>query len=104
MIDSGATATFIPKHVTEELGITLNESNYNVIGAGGDFLPHIGSIESLKVINNHVELVEFTNLDVYVNPQETGFPFVLLGRDTIFSKFNIRFEEINQEIHLLKPK
>lgn len=88
----------------KKLGITSINTTSNVVGIGGNFPVHVTSIESLKVVKGKTELAEFTNMRVCVSAQDDNVPFVLLGRDSIFLKFSIRFDTLKQELHLLKPK
>ncbi len=103
LVDSGATSTFIPLCLSKELGIELKVKNDHVTGAGGNFSAYITKIENLKVIKGQTTLTEFNNLIIRVPSKEDGIPFIILGRDSIFRRFSIRFDEHKQELHLQIP-
>ena len=104
LIDSGATSTFIPLSMAKLLGMELKDANNNVEGAGGSFSSYDTIIGKLTVLKVNKILTEFSNLSVRVPAKNDGIPFVVLGRDSIFRKFNIKFQENLQQIHLQKVK
>ncbi len=104
LIDSGATSTFIPLSLAQLLELELKNSNNNVSGAGGEFQSYLTNIEEIDVIKGQILLTKFENLRVRVPTEKDGIPFVVLGRDSIFFRYNIKFQESKQQIQLQKPK
>ncbi len=104
LIDSGATSTFIPLSLAELLEIELKNPNNNVSGAGGSFQSYITPIERISVIKGTTALTEFENITVRIPSEKDGIPFVVLGRDSIFLRFDIKFQENIQQIQLQRKQ
>lgn len=104
LIDSGVTSPFIPLELARLLDIKLENPNNNVAGAGGDFQSYATFIGKLSVIKNLTTLAEFENLHIRVPAKEDGVPFVVLGRDSIFYKYDIKFQESLSQVQLLRKK
>ena len=68
---------------------------------GGKFR-NIGSlIGKCQLIKNKNSVFdEFTNLITNVPVEPDTLPYMVLGRDSIFRKFNIRFIEVEEKIML----
>ncbi len=75
-----------------------------LLGPGGDFQSYFTMIGKLLVIKNQTTLAEFDNLRVRVPTKEDGVPFVVLGRDSIFFKYDIMFQESLSQIRLVGKK
>ncbi len=104
LIDSGSTATFIPPSTAELLGLELKTQNNSISGVGGAFLSFSTSLDMITVLDAQTPLVQFEDLSVYVPSNNSEIPFILLGRDSIFSAFDIKFKEHAQQIELLQIK
>ncbi len=104
LIDSGATSTFIPLSLAKLLNLELKDPNNNVEGAGGSFSSYLTIVGKLTVLKINRILTDFDNLIVRVPAKDDGVPFVVLGRDSIFRKFDIKFQENLQQLHLQKIK
>ena len=104
LIDSGATSTFIPLSLAKLLNLELKDSDNNVDGAGGPFSSYLTIVGKLTVLKINNVLTYFDNLEVRVPSKDDGVPFVVLGRDSIFRKFDIKFQENLQQLHLQKMK
>ena len=101
LIDSGATSNFLPRELAEILDLDLNQEPKDAFGAGGKFR-NIGSlIGKCQLIKNKNSVFdEFTNLITNVPVEPNTLPYMVLGRDSIFRKFNIRFIEVEEKIML----
>ena len=104
LVDSGATSTFIPLQIAELLEIELKEQNNDVSSAGGRFSSYITKINRMFIINGSTKLAKFKNPVIRVPIKDEGIPFVILGRDSIFQKFDIKFQESKQQLQLRKRK
>lgn len=102
LVDSGATSNFIPRGLAEILELDLSTKPKDAVGAGGKF-PNIPTkmdkVMLIKGANSVYE--EFTNLGIYVPSDYNAVPYMVLGRDSIFRRFTIKFLE-NQEKFVLK--
>lgn len=101
LVDSGATASFVPPEFVEILGMPLGEAS-TASGAGGDFRTHLSKI-TIEVLKG-VQVACRIDDEVHV-PLEAGrVPYVVLGRDTIFLQYDITFREHREVTILRKPK
>ena len=103
-MDSGSTTTFVPTEMAEILGYKFDtEHTEPAVGAGGEFTTSIFqvTIEVLKGGNPIADLKDWKTL-VPSNPK--AIPYVILGRDSIFMKFDITFRERTQRTILRPPK
>ena len=101
LIDSGATTTFVPTAMAEALQLNLSKSISDAVGAGGVF-PNIKSkLDSLELVKGKQSIFDqFNDVTVKVPTQEGAIPYMVLGRDLIFKRFDIKFEERNQKVIL----
>ncbi|MDE1821828.1 MAG: hypothetical protein KGJ23_05245 [Euryarchaeota archaeon] len=91
LTDSGATSSFVPVEIAEEVGLRLTPGP-TAGGGGGDFSTYDGHL-SLEVLHRGRVIHRFPHLPVSV-PREPGrIPYVVLGRDSIFQAFSLTFEE-----------
>jgi len=104
LVDSGATSTFIPLCMAQLLKLGLSEKNDDVTGAGGNFISYVTKIEKIDIVKHTKVFVSFENQIIRVPEHEDGIPFVILGRDSIFRRLTIKFEEDKQQIQLRKNK
>lgn len=101
LIDSGATTTFLPKELAEILAADLSGKHESVIGAGGEFTSVntiVGKCQLIKSQNTAFD--EFVNLPISVPTKPQTLPYMILGRDSIFRHFTIRFLENDEKIVL----
>ena len=103
LVDSGATATFIPYGIAEAIGL-LPEDKSNLIksdarAAAGGFGTYIIRLPILRVIKGAHHFDEFRNIDVHVpQSEQTDLPHAILGRDHLFKHFDITFHEKRQKV------
>ncbi len=91
LADSGATSSFVPVEIAEEVGLHLTPGPV-AGGGGGDFSTFDGLL-TLEVLHKGKVIHRFARLPVSV-PRDPGrIPYVVLGRDSIFRAFTVTFEE-----------
>ena len=101
LIDSGATSNFLPRELAEILDLDLSQEPKDAFGAGGKFRNISSLIGKCQLIKNkNLVFDEFTNLITNVPVEPNTLPYMVLGRDSIFRKFSIRFIEVEEKIML----
>ena len=101
LIDSGATTNFLPNELAEILEIDLSGQHKSAIGAGGEFTSVntiVGKCQLIKSQNAIFD--EFVNLPTSVPTKPQTLPYMVLGRDSIFRHFTIKFMENDEKIVL----
>lgn len=101
LVDSGATASFVPPELVEILGVPVGETS-SASGAGGDFPTHLVEM-TIEVLKDHSVACKIEE-EVHVPIEAGRVPYVVLGRDTIFLHYDITFRERREMIILRKPK
>jgi predicted aspartyl protease len=96
LIDSGATLTFMPYEIADILEVNPHEVRQTVpvetAGGLSDFVPV--SLKRLSLLAGEKIFSDYYNITVLVPPNPSrDLPYVLLGRDSIFNRFHITFEE-----------
>lgn len=100
LADSGATSSFVPVEIAEEVGLHLTPGPV-AGGGGGDFATFDG-FASLEVLHRGKVIHRFKRLPISV-PRDPGrIPYVVLGRDSIFRAFKVTFEEQRGRLLLQK--
>lgn len=99
LIDSGATQTLIPRELADILDIEYDKDKDGKTkralteGAGGTFDSLIGKVAQVDLIKNVTQFCTFHGLSVWV-PEKVGLlPYMVFGRDAVFKRFDITFEE-----------
>lgn len=91
LIDSGATGSFVTKDAADILDLPVIEES-SATGAGGSFPTFVSKV-TIDIFKGVKSIFTFSDLEVEI-PQDKGdIPFVILGRDSIFSAFEIVFRE-----------
>jgi len=99
LVDSGATKTLIPKEIAELLpSLKYEERSIEVTGAGGLFSAKITKLKKLTLIKNVTPFANFVQVEVLVPDYEGILPYVVLGRDHVFRRFNIAFHEKRRKL------
>lgn len=102
LADSGATTSFMPVEIAEDLGLPLRPGP-KAGGGGGDFTTFDTEV-NLEVLNRGRTIHRFHRLLVSV-PREPGrIPYVVLGRDSIFRAFTLTFEERRARLVLRRAR
>lgn len=97
LIDSGATTTFVPDEIADLLGLDKSEKS-GAIGAGGDFETWLCEIDKISIMKNENVFVDLYHNVVNVPLKQDAIPYMILGRDTVFSKNDITFFENRKKI------
>ena len=101
LIDSGATTNFIPRELADLLELDLSRTPKDAIGAGGAFSSiesRIDKVVLLKGMNSAYD--EFQNLFTYVPVQPHTLPYMILGRENLFRRYDIKFHEREEKVTL----
>lgn len=96
LVDSGATATFIPREIADTISLLPSgqlTSPMEATGAGGRFPTIPVKLKRLTLIKNVSPFCECVETPVLVTEEEGRLPYVILGRDHVFRRFNITFME-----------
>jgi len=104
LVDSGATSTFVQLELIEMLGLeTKLEQETKVVGAGGPFKARVVKIDSIEVLKGTTKFCEFKNIEVLV-PGLGTIPYSVLGRDSIFQRYDITYREQKEHIVFRRSK
>lgn len=104
LVDSGATSSFVPLEFIEILGLeTKLGKEAEVVGAGGVFKARRITIDSIEILKSTVTFCDFKHIEV-LTPQRGTLPYVVLGRNSIFRRYDITFREKQKHIIFRRPK
>lgn len=104
LVDSGATKTILPQEYGEILSLQYEKDasgrllRSETIGAGGTFFCLVATLQKLALKRDVVPFCTLTNVPVLVAEPEGALPYVILGRDYVFSRFDITFHERRQKM------
>jgi len=101
LVDSGSTATFLPCELVEILELS-NLQDSSARGAGGVFPTWLAKVDVLKLIKHKEPFDTFQNVRVHIPKQTGAIPYVVLGRDTIFTHFDITFYENKRKMTFIR--
>lgn len=93
LIDSGATISIFQPAIADSLGIEINSGKEIYLGGVGGRIK--GYIHQLKI-----EVSDKTLVAPVVFSYEYHVSVNLLGRDSVFNKFKITFEENRRRVEL----
>jgi len=98
LVDSGATNTFLPYGLAEAIGLIPRDKSKlkkaTTTGASGKFPTLIIPLKRLQVFKENHVFETFQGLPIYVADNvKDPLPYVVLGRDSIFKRFDIMFNE-----------
>ena len=102
LVDSGATDCFLPTDLAQILGLQIDPKQATPsVGAGGSFqtVPLRVTIDLLKGGNT---VVTFPDFGVHVPVNRDAIPYAILGRNSVFMKFDVTFRERIQRT-ILRP-
>ena len=90
LIDSGATTSFLPLEMAKGLGLALGDEG-EARGAGGRFKTWLVEAEVALIKGRKVY---DSATGPFLIPQEAdAIPYAILGRDWLFKRFRITFDE-----------
>jgi hypothetical protein len=93
LVDSGSTTTFVPTDMAEILGLNVDPStSERAIGAGGEFRTINFNI-TIQLLKGGYVFDEFKDWPVTVPVNREAIPYVVLGRDSVFLRYDITFRE-----------
>jgi hypothetical protein len=104
LVDSGATASFVPREITDLLGVELPSEIHDSVGAGGLFQTHLCEIDMIEVLKGAQLCSRFEHVKVHIPVKQDAIPYAILGRDSIFWEHDITFRERRQHTILRQPK
>jgi len=97
-VDTGATETLIPREIASLLALEYEKGEAEVTGAGGTFPAQVARLKRLVLLKNVTPFAEFPQIRVIVPKPEGILPYVVLGRDYVFKRFDITFHENRQKL------
>jgi hypothetical protein len=103
LVDSGATATFMPTDFIGILGLHPKQEEM-AVGVGGVIKVYKEKIDRIEVIHNNKVFCELKNVEVLFPSGFSSIPYGVLGRDGVFKKYDIIFREEKQQIVFKRPK
>jgi len=99
LVDSGATGTLIPKEMADLLpSLEYEEASAEVTGAGSKFSARQAKLKRITLIKNVTPFASFVEIKVLIPDSEGILPYVILGRDLVFHRFDITFHERRRRI------
>lgn len=98
LVDSGSTATFIPPEFARIIGLEKGEES-EATGAGGKFRTRLVTA-TIEILKSGLVI----EAEVHVPVKEGRIPYAILGRDTIFLRYDITFRENRNLFVLRRPK
>jgi len=104
LVDSGATATFIPTELAEVLEIELPEKTSSAVGAGGTFSTYTCKIDKIEILKGTNIFCSISDMPISVPKDEGTLPHSVLGRDSVFWKNDITFRERIERTVFREPK
>ena len=104
LVDSGATATFIPIELAEVLDMKIPSECHDAVGAGGAFPTYVSEIKAIEVLKGLHVFCRMQNFPVTVPKNPDVIPHTILGRDSIFWDNDITFRERRQHTVFRSPK
>lgn len=99
LVDSGSNVTFVPLELADILSLTVERED-SAVGAGGTFNNTIRKVD-IALLKGKTPFARFSGFPVYVPVDQGRVPYVVLGRDAVFRKFDITFRE-NEERFVLR--
>ena len=100
LVDSGATITFIPTDLADALELE-SVGEEKSVGAGGEFNTWISEDLTIEILKGSNVAVSLYGDGIQVPFDPDAITYVILGRDLLFSIYDITFQE-NQLKTVLK--
>ena len=104
LVDSGSDRTLIPREQAGILALNYAKNKEGkilkneTVGAGGTFICNIGMLPQLVLMKNSSPFCTFRDIKVWVPENENVIPYAILGRDSIFKRFSVTFQENRHRI------
>ena len=107
LIDSGSSdETYIPRTVAKSIGLLDLKSKITTsVSASGKFEVYRVKLKALHIVRHKDCFTTFRYITVRVPTEKVkDLPFVVLGRSTIFKRYDITFSEKRKKIILAQIK
>ena len=104
LVDSGATKTIIPLDLAEILSLEYMTKKDGSLakaethGAGSTFNCNFAILQRLVVKKHVTPFCVLSNIPILVPENKGVLPYVVLGRDYVFTRFDITFHEKRQKM------
>lgn len=108
LLDTGATKTILPREYANILSLVYirdekgNLVESEVVGAGATFICHVANLQRLSLKKKAASFCTLCNILILVPDQEGRIPYVILGRDYVFNRFDVTFHERRQKVTFTK--
>lgn len=108
LLDTGATKTILAKEYADILSLEYvkdeqgNLIESETVGAGGTFICHVAYVQRMSLKKRTASFCTLTNIPVLVPEREGVVPYVILGRDYVFNRFDITFHETRKKVTFAK--
>jgi|ADKI01.1.fsa_nt_gi hypothetical protein len=108
LVDSGATSTLLPRDQAEILKIKYEEDKEGkhlevpTVGAGGSFSSEVGKVKKVQLLKNVTPFCTFLDMRVLVPQKKDALPYMILGRDLVFKRFDITFYEKRRKLTFVR--
>ncbi len=108
LVDSGSTDTLIPLELATLLSIEYTKgSNGSTLkvettGAGGVFDCYRARIKHIGCVKEKHAFANLFGREILIPSRPDAIPYVILGRDTIFKKFDVTFSEKRHKLIFTK--
>lgn len=100
LVDSGATQTFVPPELAVAVGMERIGAGEAAVGAGGSF-PTDDYRYRIQLLKQDRAILDLEGVCL-VPTEPDRIPYPVLGRDSIFQKYDIAFRE-TRHVVALKP-
>ncbi len=100
LVDSGSNITVVPLRLARLLKIELKEQDDSVMGVGGSVNMHLAKVDGFTIIEEKMTLAKFDDQVIRVSTSENTARFIILGRNSIFRRFDIKFQETQKMMQL----
>ncbi len=104
-VDSGASTTYVPRLTAERTGLLDDSPGMKVdaVGVSGTIDANEHNIRSIAIMRNDEVFDRFDNSKILVpSDYDAGPNFVIMGRDLLFSRYDITFSERRRKLTLEK--
>lgn len=103
-VDSGASTTYVPRMMAERAGLDSGSgTRVDAVGVSGTVNVNEHSIRSIAIIRSGKIFDRFDGPRILVpSDYDAGPDFVIMGRDLLFSRYDITFSERRKKLTLEK--
>ena len=114
LVDVGSTDTFVPMDFMNMIEFNFDEQanqlgkkikgyeKTEVTGGGGKFQCYVVCLNAIQVLKGTFVFCDFNNVTILVPCELDAIPYAVLGRNTIFRRYDVTFREQMEQI-IFKP-